>query len=920
MPAFIGKKIKKDDIQSWVISLLLVLLPFFFVWVRGRLFYDFDMTFITAPIEDMFARYQRAGQLPFWAPELQGGYPLLAISHLGFFYPLHLILRQFLPGVLTLNLSLFLHVILATAGTYLLLRQEGFKKQPSALGTFVFTGTGFFVGRYYLTNVILPWSWTPLLLWLLGKWFKEKSYQSLIFLSTGIALQVLLGQPQAAMISAFALTAFAAAHLFTGFRQTLARIPALVPAALLTLLLCFVQLGPTLSLVPLSDRSDAMQPEELYEFNFPFYHLVSWVLPHAFGYHEHYIGAKNETELSSWLGSTLLVLIICGIFSVKKMSRRSRYFVALLVLLSLLMISGRISPLYSYLVENHWLDALGVPARWLILLFIALSFLAAHGAEQLINLSKRKRFIWILISALMILVTLFAAWKAIPPEIRPEAKINVLTEQTRSLIPVVSFLIFFWFSLRVKEKNIYILTLIAATEVFIPNITRNVSVPFSQPFHVSKAEQIIKQDAARNHRVFSQRDLSISPKPRVTFHPYKRFNDSIIVKQNFTSTSSLIRGISLDARWGTVPAKDVDIELTLIDKNTSETKNTKINARTAKEGSDLEFIFSTPFSNVAGHQFEAFFRSKAAGPWIMYSKYDGDYLPGGVLEVCQNNTCAPPPIKSTPVDLAISPLYPETNRILLAQEMLAPHIAAAKNISSIQWLGALQLREVKRYLYDMGDQNENAVEHNPFILEKREMFNRLGINYLIGSYEKDRNLGALSGIEKIAEFLFEGQTVRIFRNLEAHPLVKFATNVKSVEHPDEARAVLFESKTKDDPVPVMDDAALRGVPVSTGTAEILSHEPTKVVVKTSNNGTGLLVLRETYFPDWHAYIDGKETRIFPADWIFRGVIVPQGEHEIVFSYEAESTKKSLAISGVSWVSLAAFSLVLVIIKKWKENS
>lgn len=904
---------------AFLLTLGLVLIPFFFVWLRGRLFYDFDMTFITAPIEDMFARYQRSGNLPFWAPELQMGYPLIAISHMGFFYPLHIVLREFLPGVITLNISLFFHTILATVGMYLLLRQEKFQKQSSALGAFVFAGTGFFVGRYYLTNVILPLAWTPINLWLLGNWLKNKSYRSLLGLSIAIALQVLLGQPQAAMISAFSLVFYTIAHLFSDPKKTLLRILGLIPAALFTILLSYAQIGPTLNLVPYSDRADAMQPEELYEFNLPFYHLSSWIFPHAFGYQENYIGAKNETELSSWLGITLLTVIVAGVFAIKKMKKRPLVFSILLLTASLLMITGESSPLYRFLVENHFLDSLAIPARWILLLVIMFSFVAAHGAEYIAELKNKNKITLSIVIIFCLFGIAYLSLIAVPQSIRQEVKRNLFENYFKTALPFALIPIILIIFRKVVPEKIYLITILAGLEILTPNLTRNVSVPFSQPFLTTDIQKFLEKEPTFGERLFSQRDMSLEKSSEYLLHQFKRLDKDTAVTQEFKSTGSELRGIAIDLRWNKGEKKNIPIHVIVTDKNTGFSKETTISSLKIVGGKDTEVFFSSPFKNIFGHTFLVSIKQDQTkpGPWITYMssprKNDVDYLPGGYATYCVKNSCERISFKdSLEPDIALTPLYTDLNRIKLSQNILSPHIGASKKIPSTQWLGALQLKEVKRYLYEIGDQNENADGFNPFLAERRELLNRLSVGYLLGSYDKNRTIGDLKNISLINEITAEGQTVRLYKNLEVAPRVQFVTNVSPVTSPDGARAVLFDAKKPTDPVPVEDDTLLAGKKLSEGKAEIVSYEPNEVVIKTQNTGEGFLLLRDTYYPDWRVYIDDKETRIFPSEWIFRGVITPQGEHLVTFRFDPTKTTIALKISFIAWLFLALSVTVYIL--------
>lgn len=69
---------------------------------------------------------------------------------------------------------------------------------------------------------------------------------------------------------------------------------------------------------------------------------------------------------------------------------------------------------------------------------------------------------------------------------------------------------------------------------------------------------------------------------------------------------------------------------------------------------------------------------------------------------------------------------------------------------------------------------------------------------------------------------------------------------------------------------------------SIGKSNLLKYEDNNILIETENKGDGFLVLTDTYFPTWHAKIDGKETKIYLTDFNFRGIIVPSGKHLIKF--------------------------------------
>jgi hypothetical protein len=89
---------------------------------------------------------------------------------------------------------------------------------------------------------------------------------------------------------------------------------------------------------------------------------------------------------------------------------------------------------------------------------------------------------------------------------------------------------------------------------------------------------------------------------------------------------------------------------------------------------------------------------------------------------------------------------------------------------------------------------------------------------------------------------------------------------------------------------------------------IASVSPTETVVNVTAPRDGYLVLTDSYYPGWHASVDGAEQPIVRADLLFRAVAVPSGTHTVRFWFDPMSVRRGLAITllGV----LTALGLVL----------
>ncbi len=93
---------------------------------------------------------------------------------------------------------------------------------------------------------------------------------------------------------------------------------------------------------------------------------------------------------------------------------------------------------------------------------------------------------------------------------------------------------------------------------------------------------------------------------------------------------------------------------------------------------------------------------------------------------------------------------------------------------------------------------------------------------------------------------------------------------------DPARSVYFENDPK---LSVQ-------APDSSVYAKFLDYKIQSMKLQVKASGNNLLLLSEVYYPaGWKAYIDGKPTEIYKADYFLRALLVPKGIHEIDLNFE-----------------------------------
>jgi hypothetical protein len=93
-----------------------------------------------------------------------------------------------------------------------------------------------------------------------------------------------------------------------------------------------------------------------------------------------------------------------------------------------------------------------------------------------------------------------------------------------------------------------------------------------------------------------------------------------------------------------------------------------------------------------------------------------------------------------------------------------------------------------------------------------------------------------------------------------------------------------------------------------GEVRLVADEPDRVRLAVSAREAGHLVLSDTYYPGWHATVDGAPTRIHAANLLFRTVCIPAGAHIVEFTFHQPGFVAGAILTGFS--GLAAVGLLI----------
>lgn len=111
---------------------------------------------------------------------------------------------------------------------------------------------------------------------------------------------------------------------------------------------------------------------------------------------------------------------------------------------------------------------------------------------------------------------------------------------------------------------------------------------------------------------------------------------------------------------------------------------------------------------------------------------------------------------------------------------------------------------------------------------------------------------------------------------------------------DPRKSLLLEEDPEEIPLPA---GGASGKAPAESFARVSRYEPDDVTVEADAAAPTSLLLLDTYYPGWKAYVDGREARIYRADYDFRAVFIPAGRSTVRFEYAPWSFRLGLILAA-----------------------
>ncbi len=383
-----------------VVWLLGIALAGLFWWplVTGGGFVGGDIYSYYFPQKVFYAEQLQQGLSPFWNDRVGHGYPMLAESQVGVFYPPHLALYSWLDVNAAYSLSHLLHYVLAFVFTVGYARKFGVAGPGACLAAVVYV-YGWFPCRSCWEWAIIGGTWLPAALWSVECLLQTRRWRFAGLLTVVLAMQMLAGHFQLAWITHLVLVVYVPCRLWwvpisdrlLPPRSRWRAGVILLAAGGLSLGLAAMQLLPTWEFRRVSQRAEAGMDHPLQFGSIPAWYWSQAVMP--FKWYSPMTNrdaalradppipgvATNVGEAHLYFGMAPLVLALIGIGGAFVRGDPRGIFWMLVGTFALFYTTGRLVPLVDSLPGFSFFQG---PGRYGIVVTLAVAVLAGETAGR----------------------------------------------------------------------------------------------------------------------------------------------------------------------------------------------------------------------------------------------------------------------------------------------------------------------------------------------------------------------------------------------------------------------------------------------------------------------------------------------------------------------------------------------------------
>lgn len=901
-----------------------------------------DALSFTLPLKNFLAENLRNLNFPLWNPLSANGFPFLADIQSGVLYPINIIFSFISPLILSYNLSLFLHYSLAGIFTYFFVREYNLTKFSSFISGLAFMFSGALVIRKIHPQMIFVIVWLPLILMFLEKFIKRNNIKYLLAASIFFSFHFFAGNTQIFVYAAFIEIAYFIFIYFRDRKLKTINFKGFVFGFLIFLFsgicLILIQLLPTYELIKLGFRVK-LKFEDFSLFSFNLKDFLILFFPYIFGkvnpaQYKDVLNffPGNYIETGGYLGIFSFFLALLGI----NIKNKNKWFWIFLAIVSFILVLGENTSIYKLLYYVPIYNKFRIPTRNFAELSFSLAILSGFGVNFLLKANyenfKKKYFTFISL-ILIIPFSFFVYYYFFRKSIRLESKyflnyevskiINSFSLNKSSVfipfILIILSLIFFTAILILKKRNFFniklfliILPIFVFFDLFYfghnfePFLNRDLKPLVSSNYYDTYKYLKKDKDIFRIYSLF------------YNLEPY----DSNIDVKDMAGNNNLFYNLSTISIYDPLYIKNVQLitKLDWIGNNIDK---------------DYDLLTNNNVLSVLNAKYIIISNELIKNYGI------SNYLNKINLGTSQNSLGFEEMVKllETNKSLSINKLeksfkFKDDNQLLKIINI--PFKIDKESFYEISFkvkkeiINEFLSEGIDPFLhldfYGLKDNEEVYDNSNQDILIHLEEIN---LNYreykfYINSEIVPENINSFfriftwsgSGIsvkdleiKKIYDsgtpdykIINEVKDSLLIENKNYLPRIYFAENILKVKDIYEVEKNIWNNDFNPKKFTMVENYDLVKVKFDNfkNRLDIINYKNNYVDLTVNCNEDSYLIFSDTYYPGWHAYIGGIETKIYKTNGIFKGIYLSKGDHFIRFRFLPDNFIIGAIVSGISF--------------------
>lgn len=213
---------------------------------------------------------------------------------------------------------------------------------------------------------------------------------------------------------------------------------------------------------------------------------------------------------------------------------------------------------------------------------------------------------------------------------------------------------------------------------------------------------------------------------------------------------------------------------------------------------------------------------------------------------------------------------------------------------------------------------ETDLPNNTF---RHRIMDVLSVTYIVDRSENPKNENTFPP-DRFTE-VWHHEDWTIYKNTKAAPKVYLSGDVRPYEDIKEFETQFFSDTFIPGKTILVEKKDTYSMPTFTdiprqNTVDILSYTPNKVSLRVNTNASQFLFINDTYDAGWTVLVNGVDSRLYKANFAFRGTIVPKGTSDVEFIYKPRSFETGKVISIVAILFTGVFLLSEVKDKKFRR--